>query len=484
VPVRALLIVVLVATILSPPATGADGALTLDWVAVDRLVDRDFDGTVDGAFTPDRAASAVGAVRVSVRGAGECEGELEWRLDDEEVTPTRVRRCTFELPVDEGTHQLVLEAGGREASQDLDVRDHLVVSIGDSVASGEGNPDSGGLADPNWLETRCHRSMRSGAAQAAVALDRGNPNASVSFVPLGCSGATVRRGLLPPREYRGIQPNREQGPLPPQVQELVTLAEQRPIDAVLMNVGANDVHFGSLVIFCAAVKDCSQRRFDPSSPYRESPNPSTDTAAEVIERSLGQLRESYRDLGAALREHVPDDRVIAVEYFNPLRDAGGEQCLSALPGIDSAEAAWAESAVLRNLNEELRLAAEENRWRLVTGVANVFRDHGICAEGEAAWVRRLGESFPRQADLNGTLHPNGRGHLATAALIAPVLATTLGEDVGTGLAHLAGEPEGEDHGKVDWWWLIVAAMGGSLAGALVVLLVVRLLGPRSRRPAG
>jgi hypothetical protein len=62
-----------------------------------------------------------------------------------------------------GMHQLEVSVGGTLAAAALDVRDHLVVSLGDSVASGDGNPDAAG---PTWLEPCCHRSLRSGAAVA------------------------------------------------------------------------------------------------------------------------------------------------------------------------------------------------------------------------------------------------------------------------------------------------------------------------------
>ena len=79
-------------------------------------------------------------------------------------------------------------------SQTLNVSDQLIVSIGDSVASGEGNPDTGGLfSAAEWIGRRCHRSMLSDT-QAALAAERADAGSSISFVPLGCSGATVPTG--------------------------------------------------------------------------------------------------------------------------------------------------------------------------------------------------------------------------------------------------------------------------------------------------
>ena len=61
-------------------------------------------------------------------------------------------------PVTEGRHRL---AGGADAPQDIDIVRDLIVSLGDSVASGEGNPDRrADLGKAHWQDRRCHRSLR------------------------------------------------------------------------------------------------------------------------------------------------------------------------------------------------------------------------------------------------------------------------------------------------------------------------------------
>jgi hypothetical protein len=66
------------------------------------------------------------------------------------------------------------------------------------------------------------------------------------------------------------------------------------------------------------------------------------------------------------------------------------------------------------------------------------------------------------------LHPNSAGHLATAALIAPVLADVVGVDPGGAVAQTSGAKDNENTG-VAWWWLLAAA----LAGAVLALLIER-----------
>ena len=114
--------------------------------------------------------------------------------------------CRFvSMPVTEGRHRL---AAGADAPQDIDVARYLIASLGDSVASGEGNPDRrADLGKAHWQDRRCHRSLRSGAALAAMAVERASATSSVALLALGCSGATMPVGLEAP--YAGIEPGRD-----------------------------------------------------------------------------------------------------------------------------------------------------------------------------------------------------------------------------------------------------------------------------------
>jgi lysophospholipase L1-like esterase len=441
---RGLGVALVLVLLLAVPAAAEE--VVLDWSVADRLA---------GLASIDESASARAAsLRVAVDGS--CPREPRFELDGEVVSARPHAGCAFDIaPVQPGERRLTLAgADGDQAAVDVDLRDLLVVSLGDSVASGEGNPDGPGV---RWLEKRCHRSLRSGAAQAARAVERGDRHTVVTFVPLACSGATIDAGLL--GAYDGVQPDRRRGPLPPQADVLDGLT--RPVDAVLLSVGANDVNFGALARFCMVVRDCPSRRFDPDSPLREA-DASSPTAAAVEQAALERLEAGYDRLAARLARTVEPARTIVVQYFDPLRDANGDICARALPGLDLTEAQWAQRNVLAPLNAALAAAAARHGWQLVGGVADAFRRHGICA-GRGAWVADPLDSLAAQLALVGTLHPNREGHEATATLIAPVLAATLG------LTPTIVPDPTSPSGCVPWPWLLVAAA----AGALVALAIRR-----------
>jgi lysophospholipase L1-like esterase len=454
---RALAVAVALGGALALPMP-AGAAVALEWSVPERLRDIDRDGTVDPAIGAE-AHQRAALVRLRVGGAGDCRGPFAWRLDGDPVTPAARGGCEFELTLpDTEPHELELEAADEEVTEPVQARDALVVSIGDSIASGEGNPDRFG---PRWLEPRCHRSMRSGAAQAAIALERGDPHTSVTFVPLGCSGATIDTGLL--REYDGVDPDRRRGSLPAQVAELRALDRRRPVDAVVVSVGANDIHFGPLVQFCIRWPNCIDRRFNPAAPLSQPPKGMT--ARETTRGALGDLLDGYRRLAAALEPIVPPERVAILEYFDPLTAADGDPCPRALGGVEPDEVNWARGEVLAPLNAAVRRAAADHGWVVVRGVASAFRTHGVCVRGRGRWVVLPEESFVRQWWITGTLHPNEAGHQASAVLIVPVLAAMVGSYGGAELTELITAAGGS--GGVAWFWLIVVFAVGALVGIVV-----------------
>jgi|SRR5215218_1283555 len=334
--------------------------------------------------------------------------------------------------------------------------DQLILSIGDSVASGEGNPDVRGRIGrpPRWLLARCHRSLLSGHAQAALLIERDDPAADVSFVPLGCSGATVHKGLL--GEYLGQ---------PKQVDQVNALAEQREIDALLVSVGANDAYFAPLVKRCLFASDC------PDRPFEGRP-----TMRLAIRDALAELSSSYDELDAALSDKIDRDRVVIVEYFDPTRGEGGRFCqLDFLGGrITPEESRWMHEEVVGPLNMVVHAAARRHGWRVVDGVDEAFDGHGVCARPEReVWARTLEQSLFRQ-NLNhqGGLHPNARGHRATARLIHPVLADVLGVE-----ASDPGDDTSGDDDEGDWLddgdLPLVIAAGLVVVGVLVFLVLRR-----------
>jgi hypothetical protein len=151
-----------------------------------------------------------------------------------------------------------VEIGGRQVAEVLArVRDLFIVGMGDSFASGEGNPDvpvrfspdrttdygvgankielTGYPArigdwkevgdrkfleeNPRWQEQACHRSLYSHQLRAALQLAIEDPHRAVTFVGVACSGAETVFGLF--LSYTG----NEWVPNPPELSQISAIAE-------------------------------------------------------------------------------------------------------------------------------------------------------------------------------------------------------------------------------------------------------------------
>ena len=123
------------------------------------------------------------------------------------------------------------------------LRDFLFVAMGDSLASGEGNPDVRGtyrwpayIGDPpaEWKDEQCHRSALSGPALAAKAIEDASWKTSVTFVSLACSGAVVRNLYDTDQKGTGTQIG--------QLKRLLG-AQPRRIHGMVISAGINDLDF-------------------------------------------------------------------------------------------------------------------------------------------------------------------------------------------------------------------------------------------------
>jgi hypothetical protein len=325
------------------------------------------------------------------------------------------------------------------AGCDGDDTSHLVIiSIGDSVASGEGNPDGLRIdGRPRWEDRQCHLSVLAGQTLAATNAQRSN--SELGFRSFACSGATIEKGLL--HHYWGVD-HRFDLPKPAQLDQLTRLKAGRDFEvaALLLSIGANDIGFSKIVEFCALVDDCPNQHFNPHFilfPAGEK----YPLLRDYVDAKLTALRNEYRLLAEQLVPLLSPDRVVITEYFDPTTGDGGRGCTMLFGGVLPDESTWAREHVLRGLNAEIDRTTAYG-WKVVTRVPEEFRGHGLCASHER-WVHTLDEGLTGQAlplfrgrfDLpfiqdvvastKATLHPNVAGHRQIAALIAPVLNDVL-----------------------------------------------------------
>jgi hypothetical protein len=478
-----------------------------DWSVPPRFVDTDGDKRPDPVTDASQVAEAR-TLKVRLDGTrslpptGASIANCVWVVDDQPVDAGLDCRTTIE--VDAGSKvdvRLILETDdGRQATQVQTVapRDYLVVSIGDSIASGEGNPNVPAslspFVSPTWDDRACHRTSNAGPAQAAAALERADPRSSVTFIHLACSGAAMvdtpeTAGAAPSAPddpdtgglldtYRGIEHHGE--PVrPPQVDQMEAMVGSRPVDALLVSIGANDIRFSEVVKQCIA-----------STPLDPRPCHQSATASNVAAR-LGTLPARYQQLEDRLAQSgVPDDRVFITEYFDPTTDDLGipnlrciaetetigdlaetvgdladvVEKLSPDPRVDKIaeaigyvatviayltaggvvtddETGWARTSVIGALNRAVQAAAQTHGWNYVGGIANRFQRHGYCASDP--WVVTLGETIQQQHDVDGAFHPDANGHRIygealfgslSSSLLIPARST--GPDAAAGPASL------------------------------------------------
>jgi hypothetical protein len=374
-------------------------ALRVDirWSTEERTGDANGNGIPDWE---DPAAIDPSSWRVFFAAAGwDCPHSrvIRWEIDGE-PGPTKVCRFHHDFAT-LGRHDVrlfAISAAGEVGSYrgDIDIQDFLIASIGDSVASGEGNPP--------WTDKRCHRSNAAGPVVAAMKLMRHDDHTTVSLEHLACSGAAILKGLLRP-QFPGVIS---------QLEWLGDLSRKRPITAVLISIGANDIGFAKIAFACAIHPRCDTRRDVLKEVQLLQRLPHWFRRLNICLSGSPSTRPCFTFTGRSPLQPlgISPDRVFITEYFDPTRDDSGITCrriLSKWPfGIDRRELEWTQRSVIGPLNQEVATAAAEYRWHFVGGIAGEFKDHGYCAKD--TWIVHLIGSLAK-LNKRGILHPNGPG---------------------------------------------------------------------------
>jgi hypothetical protein len=329
---------------------------------------------------------------VTVRLTGEIPvgAVCAWTFDDGDGPRQSNLDCAepvnFRAIYGKRTVAIVDVTSGAEAplriTTDIMVRDVLIAGLGDSIASGEGNPDRpvalsddgfcfrsylGGATDqfyrPSragfkggrscdsyeslqawqrqsalWLSSACHRSLYSYQTRTALTLAVQYPHIAVTYLPLACSGATIADGLLGPQRARECLSTKTavncQGSVNAQLAELreaMTAAKRRQparrLDLVLLSIGANDINFSGLVAD-VIVDNGTERALFKRGGILGSVDDSRAALARDLPAGFGKLRETLKPLlGGDL------SRVIFTAYANPTF-AGGAPCPGGPAGFD------------------------------------------------------------------------------------------------------------------------------------------------------
>ena len=328
----------------------------------------------------------------------------------------------------EGSYSVLLEADNLKgaakpafASTTVLVKDILIVSIGDSVASGEGNPVVPGYfffraaqwaysADPamNLENANAHRSTLAGPAQFALAVQAGDPHVAVTFVSVANSGASIAQGVLSPMPSIG-DPSYI---LPPEINELRQIIGTHPIDVMTVSIGANDIGFSTRV-----EQLITNTLFD---------TPSLNTIQTQVNAALSTLPQQYAQLGQAIQTFHPG-KVLITEYPDLTRNNRGKIApivFSDVNIISKSNVRFALNNILNPLDAAVKTAAGANGWTYVGGLSSDFRTHGYPSTN--SWFRDLNDSYEIEDSRDGAFHPNAAGHLAIARRLLAAYSPSTG----------------------------------------------------------
>jgi hypothetical protein len=331
-------------------------------------------------------------VVVRLTGAVPVGATCAWSFDDGEGPP---RQQTFDCaePVNlrvrygRPTVATVDVSSGPEAPQrvatEIQVRDIFIAGLGDSIASGEGNPDRPiALADEGfcfryylgsaaaqyyrpsrggykggraceapdslqnwqhyaalWFNPACHRSLYSYQTRTALALAVRYPHIAVTYLPLACTGATIADGLFGGQRARECPPSKSNatcqvgvnGQLT-ELRDAVTAAQRRQpdrqLDLVLLSIGANDIYFSGLVAD-VIVDTMTERALFKRTGVIATVDDSRSALARDLPQGFNKLRDALKPLlGGDL------SRVVYVAYANPALSNGGAPCPGGRAGFD------------------------------------------------------------------------------------------------------------------------------------------------------
>ena len=483
-----LVIATLVAALALPaPALAADTVRAVpDWSMVPMSKDADRDGLIDGDGGVPTSGSRTLQPSTRFEGAGNgvaqpnerlIDGVLSWYLDDagypvrlnacdssgrsytwtitgpsgSKTLPERALRkksCATTVLLPEGQHTLALtvRTGSRQVTETIgaNVRNILMVALGDSYASGEGNPrnvqawlqQGGPLTSfrPYWDDDPCNRSVLGAPARAALALEQADQRTSVALVNVTCSGAMIDAGVLGPQ--RGASTIS-------QIERARRIVGSRPIDLVTVSIGGNDIGFGEVILSCGTTSDCATST-PTSGRLRGYP-----TVQDGVQARTGELAAGYARIASCLGgatcpttgpgsrtplTMAPDARVVSTPYPDLTRAAGGQPCTyltysaetmawardtilvpDPAPAFEYRTSAGALSLALPNATLNAQVAATAALgWRPAMGAWTASGaspiGHGVCA-GSQAWVFGVTAlaGFP-----SASFHPNPTGQQVLA----------------------------------------------------------------------
>lgn len=340
---------------------------------------------------------------------------------------------------------------------EIQVEDKLIVGLGDSYASGEGNPDipayfddartdidivykrlknkkdfffrrepkRAGDSEVAWLDRRCHRSMYSYQFKTALEFALSHPKQAVTYMSYACSGAVTdniidkNQGVKERMEKNEVLREKNQyKTILPQLDILKKVLDcplnwqarsqkcakhnQREIDYLLLSTGGNDIKFAAYVRYViTGISILVGKKPDE-----------TKTPGEIrktIEKNYPALQKAITEAGGLNIKDCPEKncrRILLTPYPNILQDETKTLCKADRGEFDipfgpnrARENRITDvfKIVINNLMKFQKEEANVTGWTLVEGHKDRYAEHGFCARGDTT---QNGEKFlmPTRSD--------------------------------------------------------------------------------------
>ena len=329
----------------------------------------------------------------------------------------------------------------------------VIATIGDSNASGEGNPlvQDADTAKVVWSTGKdaddcqlCHRSDLAGPTQGIRQLQEAGW--AIRYVSFACSGANMCQNegkgnqLMHPWKPYHASKNAKMGLKEARVFKNETQIElvkewlgDDDLDILLMSIGANDSGFLPVLTKCVVGTTPVARRI-----FKKK------GLAKKMAKNFERVEQMYSDLDTVIRQTLKPKHIIMTTYANASTNENGDWCheyidpnyecppdakLSSgcklLSRIQSEDNKWLNKSLLTPLNSIIHKAAQKHGWHLTEGLSSSDTT-GVCSKYK--WFRTIAESMHTQGDRKAALHLNNKGHEVYGNLMFRELMYRIGAD--------------------------------------------------------
>jgi lysophospholipase L1-like esterase len=397
-------------------------------------------GGIDAYLNPDSHPVELwvaGTNGAAVPGEARCEWRIGGKLVAEASCAERVSGPGIALPYPGGAEISVNAVGEQPIISDAAVRDLLIAGVGDSFASGEGNPNlpvqfgdakrfhnfyplrkrNDGFGSATWSDQLCHRSLYGQQLRAALQIAVEHPQAAVTFLDYSCSGAGIDDGVLGPQAYveriadadtssrpsaRPLSGGARDSQLYRLLRELCREklqskkgrlgcpgnAYRRPLDFVFLSVGGNDIGFANIVAW-ASLRDGASTSIASFFGATVSDKEFARRMRDVMPDAYGRLAKAFEaalPLSSSSDGVFDPSRVILTAYPDLVTNESGEIC-EAAPHDSDEEDRYAANQSLDMFSSWLtarvsRLGAVRQQFAILhKRMRDLAGDHGWTFAG-------------------------------------------------------------------------------------------------------